>query len=89
MNKQTNTRIYRRVTSVGILCIVLLGSVFFLGCRPARWDHVTIQEVNARGETVKEWKGARVEMARAGWVRFKTPDGQLIVIQTPHRMIYE
>jgi hypothetical protein len=33
MNNKSNTRNFRRVTSVGVLCIALLGSVVFLtGC---------------------------------------------------------
>ena len=32
MNNKSNTKNYRRVTSVGVLCIALLGSVFFSGC---------------------------------------------------------
>jgi hypothetical protein len=32
MNNKSNINIYRRVTSVGVLCIALFGSVVFSGC---------------------------------------------------------
>jgi hypothetical protein len=89
MTKYNPTQNIRRSLKLWALALATGSALWLSGCRPARWDSVTIQEVNAQGVTMNEWKNVRIEWARDSWTRFKTPDGQLMTISTPHRLIYK
>ena len=89
MNKYTTTQGNRRSHLLWVLALGACSALMLCDYRPGRWDSVTIQEVNAQGATVNEWKNVRIEWARDSWTRFKTTDGQLITINAPHRLIYK
>ena len=80
MNNKSNTCIFRRVTSVGVLCIALLGSVLFSGCT----DRPTAERVlRQNGYTNIEITGYRWGMGGENdtyvtGFRAKSPSGQVV-----------
>jgi alpha-glucuronidase len=75
-------------TAIAVIGIMFLALYLLDSYRPKRWSHATIQEVNAYGQTSHQWEDVQIERVGNSWVRFTTRDGQQIVIDTPHRLLY-
>ena len=76
--------------------IVALMCLLAVGCKPSRWEHVDVQQINAAGEVVETWEDVEIIKLNSGgllscgpaWVRFKKRDGKQVTLNVPHRFLY-